>query len=58
MTALVEAGVDAEKARITAEDTYVPPGPAADVALPSEDGVFSRARDLLRRSTSSARKRS
>jgi len=46
VTALVEAGVDAPIARVTAEDTYVPLGPAAELVLPSEDGIVSAARAL------------
>jgi len=48
VTALVESGVDAQIARVTAVDTYVPLGPAADLVLPSEDGIVEAARELVR----------
>jgi 2-oxoisovalerate dehydrogenase E1 component len=48
VTALVEAGFTGAIARVTAEDTYVPLGPAANLVLPSEEGIVAAARSLAR----------
>ena len=50
VTALVEAGSDARITRLTAEDTFVPLGPAAELVLPSEEGIVSAARELVGKS--------
>jgi 2-oxoisovalerate dehydrogenase E1 component len=49
ITAIVEAEVDAAIARVTAVDTYVPLGPAADLVLPSEDQIVEAAKKLVLR---------
>ncbi|MBI3724560.1 MFS transporter [bacterium] len=48
LAAFVEESVPALCARVTARDTYVPLGPAANLVLPSEDDVLKAARGLAR----------
>jgi 2-oxoisovalerate dehydrogenase E1 component len=47
VTALLEGGYTGRLARINADDSFVPPGPAADLLLISEDDVEDAVRTLL-----------
>jgi 2-oxoisovalerate dehydrogenase E1 component len=48
ITGLVERGVASERlSRLTAEDSFIPLGPAATLTLPSREQVIERARALL-----------
>jgi 2-oxoisovalerate dehydrogenase E1 component len=48
LAAFVEENVSVLVARVTAADTYVPLGPAANLVLPSEEQVLEAARRLAR----------
>ena len=48
VTGLVERGVAGERlSRLTAEDSFIPLGPAATLTLPSREQIVARARALL-----------
>ncbi|WP_302139086.1 thiamine pyrophosphate-dependent enzyme [Halomonas alkalicola] len=48
ITGLVERGMASERlARLNAEDSFIPLGPAATVTLPSRARIIERARELL-----------
>jgi 2-oxoisovalerate dehydrogenase E1 component len=47
VTALLEGGYTGLLARINADDSFVPPGPAADLLLISEDDIEDAVRTLL-----------
>ncbi|MFP4262618.1 MAG: thiamine pyrophosphate-dependent enzyme [Halomonas sp.] len=50
VTGLVERGVPGERlARLTAEESFIPLGPAATATLPSVAGILAEARALLSR---------
>lgn len=49
VTGLMEAGWRKPVSRITAEDSFVPLGPASYEVLPSEQGILAAARELLER---------
>jgi len=46
ITGLMECGVDVPMVRITAEDSFIPLGPAAYCVLPSETDIIDAALDL------------
>lgn len=48
LASFVEEHLDVLVARVTAADTYVPLGPAANLVLPSEEQVLEAARRLVR----------
>jgi 2-oxoisovalerate dehydrogenase E1 component len=48
LAAFVEEHLDVLVARVTAADTYVPLGPAANLVLPSEEQILEAARKLVR----------
>lgn len=54
ITALVERGVETPVARVTAEDSFIPLGPAAYAVLPSEDDIIAAALDLAGANTREA----
>ncbi|APE29960.1 MFS transporter [Halomonas aestuarii] len=50
ITGLVERGIPGERlARLSAEDSFIPLGPAATVTLPSVEGIVERALGLVGR---------